>query len=40
MVRILKVKKDVPTVIEFEGRRYVLDMKSPLKGVRNEKDKQ
>ena len=40
MVRILKVKKDVQTVIEFEGRRYVLDMKSPLKGVRNEKDKQ
>jgi hypothetical protein len=40
MVRILKVKKDVPTVIEFEGRRYVLDTKSPLKGVRNEKNKQ
>ena len=24
-VKVLKVKKDIPTVIEYQGRRYVLD---------------
>jgi hypothetical protein len=24
-VKIIKIKKDVPTVIEYQGRRYVLD---------------
>lgn len=39
-VKILKVKKNVPTVIEYEGRRYVLDMThQPKKEVQDEKDK-
>jgi hypothetical protein len=39
-VKILKVKKNVPTVIEYEGRRYVLDMThQPKKEVHDEKDK-
>jgi hypothetical protein len=39
MVKILKVKNNTPTVIEYEGRRYVLDMKikAKKKGVPNEK---
>lgn len=30
-VLIIKTKKGVPTVIEYDGRRYVLDTKTPLK---------
>ncbi len=30
-VKILKTKKEVPTVIEYNGRRYVLDNKTPPK---------
>ncbi len=38
MIRILKLKNNVPTVIEYDGRRYVLDMKPvKKKGVPNEK---
>jgi hypothetical protein len=25
IIKHLKVKKDIPTVIEYQGRRYVLD---------------
>jgi hypothetical protein len=40
MVKILKLKKSIPTVIEYEGRRYVLDMTvQPKKEVSNEKNK-
>jgi hypothetical protein len=24
-IKILKTKKEIPTVIEFQGRRYILD---------------
>lgn len=34
IVRIAKVKKDVPTVVEMSGRRYVLEHKDQFKGVR------
>ena len=34
IVRITKVKKDVPTVIVVSGRRYVLEHKDQFKGVR------
>lgn len=27
-VTVIKTKKDIPTVIEWKGKRYVLDMKS------------
>lgn len=26
MIKVIKLKKGVPTVIEYEGKRYVLDM--------------
>jgi hypothetical protein len=31
MIKIIKKRKDVPTVIEYDGRRYVLDMKTKVK---------
>lgn len=35
MIRVIKRKKDVPTVIEYDGRRYVLDNKTTPKEARN-----
>lgn len=34
MVKIIKEKNGVPTVIEFNGQRYVLDPKNRFKGVK------
>lgn len=34
IVRIAKVKKDIPTVILVSGRRYVLEHKDQFRGVR------
>jgi hypothetical protein len=25
IIKVLKIKKEIPTVIEYQGRRYVLD---------------
>ena len=30
-VLVVKIKKGIPTVIEYDGRRYVLDTKTPPK---------
>jgi len=34
IVRIKRVKKDIPTVVEMSGRRYVLEHKDQFRGVR------
>ena len=33
IVRVAKVKKDIPTVIMVSGRRYVLEHKDQFRGV-------
>lgn len=32
VVKVTKVKKDIPTVVEMTGRRYVLEHKDNFKG--------
>ena len=32
VVKVTKVKKDVPTVVEMSGRRYVLEHKDNFRG--------
>lgn len=32
VVRVKKVKRDVPTVVEFSGRRYILEHKDQHRG--------
>ena len=34
IVRVAKVKKDIPTVVEMSGRRYVLEHKDQFRGVK------
>lgn len=34
IVTVVKVKKDVPTVLKVSGRRYVLEHKDQFKGVK------
>lgn len=33
IVHVKKVKKDIPTVLQVSGRRYVLEHKDQFKGV-------